>query len=151
MNYMKSMDKNQVNFNKFEILRMINLIEEKINELTEDYNKEQNEKFKIHIGEYIKNLKETHAKMQKWYEKLQLEDIENNSKEEINSQEKEKEKEIVLNTISEVVNLMKNPCSFRKFMENLGLTSKDYEALYNAGGMYLVDISNYLDENNIDR
>lgn len=68
--------------------------------------------------------------------------IENKSKE---------EKEIILNTITEVVNLMKNPCSFRKFIENLGLTGKDYEALYNAGGMYLVDVSNFLDENNIDR
>lgn len=58
------------------------------------------------------------------------------------------EKEIVLNTIKETVNLMKNPCSFRKFMLNLGLESKDYESLYNAGGMYLTDIANLLEEMN---
>lgn len=72
MNCMKLTDKNQLNFNQFEILRMIDLIEEKINELTKDYNKEQNEKFKIYIEEYIENLKETHLKMQKWYKELKL-------------------------------------------------------------------------------
>lgn len=140
MNCMKLMDKNQINFNQFEILRMIDLIEEKINKLTKDYNEEQNEKFKTSIEEYIINLKDMHTKMQKWYIQIQSEDTKNKS-----------EKEIVLNTVSEVVNLIKNPCSFRKFMENIGLTGKDYEDLYKAGGMYLVDISNLLDEMNVDR
>lgn len=57
MNYIKSMDKNQVNFNQFEILRMIDLIEEKINKLTKDYNEEQNEKFKIYtVRKNINNV-----------------------------------------------------------------------------------------------
>lgn len=58
----------------------------------------------------------------------------------------DKEKEIVLNTIRETVNLIKKPCSFRKFMSNLGLESKDYEDFYNAGGMYLTYVANLLDE-----
>lgn len=59
------------------------------------------------------------------------------------------EKEIVINTIKIIVDLMENPCSFRKFLENLGLESKDYEELYKAGGMYLVDICNMLEELNV--
>lgn len=55
-------------------------------------------------------------------------------------------KEVVLETVSEVVKLMKDPCSFRMFMQNLGLESKDYEDLYKAGGMYLVDLSCEIEE-----
>ena len=39
------------------------------------------------------------------------------------------EKEIILKTIEVVAELMDNPCSFRKFLKNLGLESKDYEDL----------------------
>lgn len=56
------------------------------------------------------------------------------------------EKEIILKTIKITANLMKKPCSFRKFLENLGLESKDYEDLYKVGGMYLTDIANSLEE-----
>lgn len=56
------------------------------------------------------------------------------------------EKEIILKTIEVVVELMKNPCSFRKFLENLGLESKDYEDLYKARGMYLTDIATLLEQ-----
>lgn len=56
------------------------------------------------------------------------------------------DKEIVINTIKVVADLMDNPCSFRKFLENLGLESKDYEDLYKARGMYLTDIANLLEE-----
>lgn len=49
--------------------------------------------------------------------------------------------EIVFETIEEVVKLMKDPCSFRMFLERLGLDSKDYEALYKAGGMYLTNLA----------
>lgn len=41
---------------------------------------------------------------------------------------------------------MDNPCSFRKFLENLGLESKDYEDLYKARGMYLTDIATLLEQ-----
>lgn len=65
---------------------------------------------------------------------------------------KQKEKEIILKTIRETVHLMKNPCSFRKFLQNLGLESIDYEDLYIAGGMYLtnlaLDIKEYEDKVN---
>lgn len=137
---MKCTDINKINLNEFEILRIIYLIEEKIDKLTKDSNETQNEKFKESIKEYVLNLKDMHTKMQKYYIQIQSENTKTKS-----------EKEIVLNTISEVVNLIKNPCSFRKFMENIGLKGKDYEDLYNAGGMYLVDISNLLDEMNVDR
>lgn len=56
------------------------------------------------------------------------------------------EKEIILKTINVVAELMDNPCSFRKFLENLGLENKDYEDLYNARGMYLTDIANLLEQ-----
>ena len=59
------------------------------------------------------------------------------------------EKEIILKTINAVAELMDNPCSFRKFFENLGLENKDYEDLYNARGMYLTDIANLLEQQDI--
>lgn len=59
------------------------------------------------------------------------------------------EKEIILKTINVVAELMDNPCSFRKFLENLGLEKKDYEDLYNARGMYLTDIANLLEQQDI--
>ena len=59
------------------------------------------------------------------------------------------EKEIILKTINVIAELMDNPCSFRKFLENLGLENKDYEDLYNARGMYLTDISNLLEQQDI--
>ena len=59
---------------------------------------------------------------------------------------KKTEKEIILKTINAVAELMDNPCSFRKFLENLGLEKKDYEDLYNARGMYLTDIANLLEQ-----
>lgn len=59
------------------------------------------------------------------------------------------EKEIILKTINVVAELMDNPCSFRKFLENLGLEKKDYEDLYNARGMYLTDIANSLEQQDI--
>ena len=59
------------------------------------------------------------------------------------------EKEIILKTINVVAELMDNPCSFRKFFENLGLENKDYEDLYNARGMYLTDIANLLEQQDI--
>ena len=59
------------------------------------------------------------------------------------------EKEIILKTIKVVAELMDNPCSFRKFLENLGLESKDYEDLYNARGMYLTDIATLLGQQDI--
>ena len=59
------------------------------------------------------------------------------------------EKEIILKTINVVAELMDNPCSFRKFLENLGLESKDYEDLYNARGMYLTDIATLLGQQDI--
>ena len=62
---------------------------------------------------------------------------------------KKTEKEIILKTINAVAELMDNPCSFRKFLENLGLEKKDYEDLYNARGMYLTDIANLLEQKDI--
>ncbi len=62
---------------------------------------------------------------------------------------KKTEKEIILKTINAVAELMDNPCSFRKFLENLGLEKKDYEDLYNARGMYLTDIANLLEQQDI--
>ena len=62
---------------------------------------------------------------------------------------KRTEKEIILKTINAVAELMDNPCSFRKFLENLGLEKKDYEDLYNARGMYLTDIANLLEQQDI--
>lgn len=62
---------------------------------------------------------------------------------------KKTEKEIILKTINAVAELMDNPCSFRKFLENLGLEKKDYEELYNARGMYLTDIANLLEQQDI--
>ena len=62
---------------------------------------------------------------------------------------KKTEKEIILKTINAVAELMDNPCSFRKFLENLGLEKKDYEDLYNARGMYLTDIANSLEQQDI--
>ncbi len=62
---------------------------------------------------------------------------------------KKTEKEIILKTINAVAELMDNPCSFRKFLENLGLENKDYEDLYNARGMYLTDIANLLEQQDI--
>ena len=62
---------------------------------------------------------------------------------------KKTEKEIILKTINAVAELMDNPCSFRKFLENLGLQKKDYEDLYNARGMYLTDIANLLEQQDI--
>lgn len=59
------------------------------------------------------------------------------------------EKEIILKTVNVIAELMDNPCSFRKFLENLGLENKDYEDLYNARGMYLTDIANLLEQQNI--
>ena len=59
------------------------------------------------------------------------------------------EKEIILKTINVVAELMDNPCTFRKFLENLGLENKDYEDLYNARGMYLTDIANLLEQQDI--
>ena len=59
------------------------------------------------------------------------------------------EKEIILKTINVIAELMDNPCSFRKFLENLGLEKKDYEDLYNARGMYLTDIANSLEQQDI--
>ena len=59
------------------------------------------------------------------------------------------EKEIILKTINVVAELMDNPCSFRKFLENLGLESKDYEDLYNARGMCLTDIATLLGQQDI--
>ena len=59
------------------------------------------------------------------------------------------EKEIILKTINVVAELMNNPSSFRKFLENLGLENKDYEDLYNARGMYLTDIANLLEQQDI--
>lgn len=59
---------------------------------------------------------------------------------------KEKEKEIILKTIREITHLMKNPCSFRKFLQNLGLESIDYEDLYIAGGMYLTNLALEINE-----
>ncbi|MBP3929957.1 MAG: hypothetical protein J6D47_10395 [Peptostreptococcaceae bacterium] len=60
------------------------------------------------------------------------------------------EKEIILKTIKVVAELMDNPCSFRKFLENLGLESKDYEDLYKARGMYLTNIANSLQQQEDD-
>lgn len=62
---------------------------------------------------------------------------------------KKTEKEIILKTINAVAELMDNPCSFRKFLENLGLEKRDYEDLYNARGMYLTDIANLLEQQDI--
>lgn len=62
---------------------------------------------------------------------------------------KKTEKEIILKTINAVAELMDNPCSFRKFLENLGLENKDYEDLYNARGMYLTDIANLLEQQDV--
>ena len=62
---------------------------------------------------------------------------------------KKTEKEIILKTINVIAELMDNPCSFRKFLENLGLENKDYEDLYNARGMYLTDIANLLEQQDI--
>ena len=59
------------------------------------------------------------------------------------------EKEIILKTVNVIAELMDNPCSFRKFLENLGLENKDYENLYNARGMYLTDIANLLEQQDI--
>ena len=59
------------------------------------------------------------------------------------------EKEIILKTVNIIAELMDNPCSFRKFLENLGLENKDYEDLYNARGMYLTDIANLLEQQDI--
>ncbi|MBQ9012448.1 MAG: hypothetical protein IJ094_02610 [Bacilli bacterium] len=59
------------------------------------------------------------------------------------------EKEIILKTINVIAELMDNPCSFRKFLENLGLENKDYEDLYNARGMYLTDIATLLGQQDI--
>lgn len=59
------------------------------------------------------------------------------------------EKEIILKTVNVIAELMDNPCSFRKFLENLGLEKKDYEDLYNARGMYLIDIANLLEQQDI--
>lgn len=59
------------------------------------------------------------------------------------------EKEIILKTVNVIAELMDNPCSFRKFLENLGLKNKDYEDLYNARGMYLTDIANLLEQQDI--
>lgn len=59
------------------------------------------------------------------------------------------EKEIILKTVNVIAELMDNPCSFRKFLENLGLEKKDYEDLYNARGMYLTDIANLLEQQDI--
>ena len=59
------------------------------------------------------------------------------------------EKEIILKTVNAIAELMDNPCSFRKFLENLGLENKDYEDLYNARGMYLTDIANLLEQQDI--
>ena len=59
------------------------------------------------------------------------------------------EKEIILKTVNVIAELMDNPCSFRKFLENLGLENKDYEDLYNARGMYLTDIANLLKQQDI--
>lgn len=59
------------------------------------------------------------------------------------------EKEIILKTVNVIAELMDNPCSFRKFLENLGLEKKDYEDLYNARGMYLTDIANSLEQQDI--
>ena len=59
------------------------------------------------------------------------------------------EKEIILKTVNVIAELMDNPCSFRKFIENLGLEKKDYEDLYNARGMYLTDIANLLEQQDI--
>ena len=62
---------------------------------------------------------------------------------------KKTEKEIILKTVNVIAELMDNPCSFRKFLENLGLENKDYEDLYNARGMYLTDIANLLEQQDI--
>ena len=59
------------------------------------------------------------------------------------------EKEIILKTVNVIAELMDNPCSFRKFLENLGLENKDYEDLYNARGMYVTDIANLLEQQDI--
>lgn len=59
------------------------------------------------------------------------------------------EKEIILKTVNVIAELMDNPCSFRRFLENLGLENKDYEDLYNARGMYLTDIANLLEQQDI--
>lgn len=59
------------------------------------------------------------------------------------------EKEIILKTVNVIAELMDNPCSFRKFLENLGLENKDYKDLYNARGMYLTDIANLLEQQDI--
>ena len=59
------------------------------------------------------------------------------------------DKEIILKTVNVIAELMDNPCSFRKFLENLGLENKDYEDLYNARGMYLTDIANLLEQQDI--
>lgn len=59
------------------------------------------------------------------------------------------EKEIILKTVNVIAELMDNPCSFRKLLENLGLENKDYEDLYNARGMYLTDIANLLEQQDI--
>lgn len=50
------------------------------------------------------------------------------------------EKEIILKTVKVIAELMDNPCSFRKFLVNLGLERKDYEDLYKARGMYLTEL-----------
>ena len=59
------------------------------------------------------------------------------------------EKEIILKTVNVIAELMDNPCSFRKFLENLGLENKDYEDLYSARGMSLTDIANLLEQQDI--
>ena len=59
------------------------------------------------------------------------------------------EKEIILKTVNVIAELMDNPCSFRKFLENLGLENKDYEDLDNARCMYLTDIANLLEQQDI--
>ena len=58
----------------------------------------------------------------------------------------DKEKQIIFNTVKTTVELMTKNYSFRKYLEVLGLDKSDYENLYNAGGMVLVDISSVLDE-----
>ena len=77
-------------------------------------------KYKVYINRYFKSLKEVNII--------------------------KTEKEIILKTIKVVAELMDNPCSFRKFLENLGLESKDYEDLYKARGMYLTNIATFLEQ-----
>lgn len=61
------------------------------------------------------------------------------------------DKQIVFKTIKTVAELMDTPCSFRKFLENLGLDSKDYEELYKARGMYLTNIACLLSEIDLEK